>query len=114
MAVRPVKSATTPQISSFAAAETARRTHEGCIRELQDLPASSLRVIAGIELAAGVETPVAHRLGRVPLWVGVSAVRNASTSGHVEEVRSGGNRSQTVILKASGWGATITVDVVAL
>jgi hypothetical protein len=47
-----VRSPVTPQISSFAAAEATRRVVEACIREIQDLPASSMRIISGVELAA--------------------------------------------------------------
>ena len=106
-----MRSPSSPQVSSFAAAETTRRTHEACILELQ---ASGPRVIADVELADGVERPIAHKLGRKPVFVTTSPPRGASTSGRIEEVRSGSyDRAQVVVLKATGWGATITVDVEA-
>lgn len=101
----------TPQISSFAAAETARRAHEECILEIQRQPGVGARVIAGVELADGVERPIAHKLGRAPVFVRESCPRGAFSTGRVEEIRSTNDRAQTIILKATGWGGTITVDV---
>jgi hypothetical protein len=110
-----VRSPVTPQISSFAAAEATRRVVEACIREIQDLPASSMRIISGVELADGVATPVAHKLGRAPAWVQASVARSASSTGRIVETRSGSyDRSQVVVLTATGHGATITVDVCVL
>lgn len=45
-------------------AERARQNHADRIRELQGIPIVGGKVIEGIELAAGVTTPVAHGLGR--------------------------------------------------
>lgn len=91
-----------------------RRSHEEAIRTLQTVPAASLKVIGPIELADGVETHVAHGLGRAPAWVSPSAVRGPSTSGHIEELRAGVDRSRVIVLKASGYGATVTVEVAVL
>lgn len=102
-----------PQISSFAAAETTRRTLEACIVEIQSSPALGSRIIANVELADGVETTIAHKLGRVPRFVRESCPRNAVTTGRVVEVRGAHDRSQVVVLKATGYGATIIVDVEA-
>ena len=110
-----MKNPRTPQISSFAAAETTRRAIEDCVLELQLVPAASMRIVKDVTLADGVVTPVAHRLGRAPVWVRESCPRGASTTGRVEEIRNGThNRDQIVALKATGWGATITVDLAVM
>lgn len=97
------------------ATERVRQELVAAVRELQTLPASSLRVIRDVVLVDGAETPVAHGLGRPASWVKESCPRNASTTGRVEEVRTGtGDRSKVVVLKATGWGAPITVDVCVL
>lgn len=98
-----------------AKAEAVRRDHQRAIEELQSLPAATLRVIQGIELADATAVAVPHGLGRPPLWVKASDPRNPSTSGRIEEVRSSStDRSKYVTLMASGWGATITVDVAVI
>ncbi len=106
-----LRSPITAQIVSFEDADRSRRALEESVRELQDLPASSTRIIAGVELADGVERPIAHKLGRAPLFVRSSDPRGAVSTGRIEEIRGGYDRSQFVALKATGWGATITVDV---
>ena len=91
--------------------ERMRLEHEDKIVELQKLPASSLRVIANVTLADGILTPIPHGLGRA-VYVLVSPPRGATSSGRIEEVRDGTyDRTKYVALKATGWGATITVDV---
>ena len=95
-------------------AEEARRVLVEAVRELQALPASALTVIPNVSLADGVLVPVAHRLGRAPLFVQCSLPRGAVTPGAVEEVRDGTDRTRVVMLRASGYGATITADVVVL
>lgn len=93
-------------------AERVRRSHEEKIRELQTSPAIGLRVIPDVRLPDSVATTIAHGLGRIPQWVRESCPRGATSSGRVEEVRDGSaDRRHFVILKATGWGATITVDV---
>lgn len=94
------------------ASERVRRNHEERIVELQRLPGASLTAIQDVELEDGVETPVAHGLGRKPLMVFVSPPRGPSTTGMVVEVRGAPHdRSKVVVLKASGFGATVYVDV---
>ncbi len=110
-----MKTPTSPKVESFEAAEAARRTHEDAIRELQDLPAASLRVISNIELADGVVTTVAHKLGRAPIWVGPSAPRNAASTGRLMEYRAAEyDRTKVVALQAVGFGATIVIDLAVL
>ncbi len=83
------------------------------IRELQTVPFIGARVISNVELEDGVETLIPHSLGRPPRWVRESSPRGAVSTGRVEEVRTGThNRSTHFVLKATGWGATITLDVV--
>lgn len=100
----------TPRLEGSA--EVVRREHERAIRELQALPTADVAIISDISLVDGVETPVAHRLGRLPRMLSVSPPRGASSTGRIEEVRTG-DRTQVVTLKATGWGATITVDIEA-
>lgn len=95
-------------------ADIARREHERKIVELQQAPATGMRLVAGVSLADGIATPVAHGLGR-PATVLVSPPRGPSSSGRIEEVRDGSqDRNKYVVLKATGWGATIVVDLAVL
>lgn len=105
----------TPRLAD-SDAERVRRAHEERIVELQRQPAMELSVIRDIELANGVVTAVPHSLGRPPVWAQASLVRGApSTSGRIEDIRSTTfSRSQYVVLKATGWGVTITVDLAVL
>ena len=81
------------------------------VRELQALPHTSERVIKNKELVDGKVTPIAHGLGR-PVYVFVSPPRGAVATGRIEEIRDGAHDlNKFVVLKASGWGATITVDL---
>jgi hypothetical protein len=110
-----MRSPNTPRVESLPAAEQARRVHEECILELQKQPATGLRVLEDVALADATETPIAHKLGRKPLWVQASCVRGALNAGRIEEVRSGSyDRTRVVVLKATGFGATVTVEVVVL
>ena len=90
------------------------RDHAAKINELAKQPFVGAKVIADVEFADGIETPVAHGLGRVPTYVRESCPRGALANGWIVEVRdpsSPVDRSKYVVLKASGYGATITVDV---
>lgn len=103
----------TPVLSDEAA-EQVRREHDRAIRELQRLPLADAVVINDVSLASGVDTPVSHKLGRKPRMVYVSPPRGPSSTGRIEEMRTGLGalqRDQVVVLKATGWGATIAVDV---
>jgi hypothetical protein len=85
------------------------------VDRLAALPAAGAVVVADVELADGKETPVPHGLGRPARWARESCVRGASSTGRVEEVRSDAyDRAQFVVLKATGWGATITCDLAVL
>jgi hypothetical protein len=107
-----MRSPHSPQVSSFAAAEAHRRVTEECLREIQISPGARSRVLADVVLADGIVTPVAHKLGRTPIWVKESCVRGAVATGRVEEVRDGSHdRTRVVALRAVGYGGPITVDV---
>lgn len=96
-------------------AEEARRAIVQKVVELQKLPFASAHIVEDVELANGVETTVAHRLGRRPVFVRESCVRGAVTVGMVQEVPSTTlDRAKAVVLKASGYGATVTCSVVFL
>ena len=72
------------------------------------------RVQVEVALPDGQIVPVAHRLGRAPAWVGVSVPRGPVSAGYVEEVRDSADRARVVALRATGYGATITVDLAVL
>jgi hypothetical protein len=95
-------------------AERVRRSHEECIRELQGLPAAGLTIVKDVALANATLVLVPHRLGRVPSFVACSPPRGASSSGRIEEVRDNVDRSKIAAFKTTGYGATVTVDVVVL
>lgn len=96
-------------------AEIVRLEHERKIVEMQKLPAAALVPLGSLELADGIERPIPHPLGR-RAFVWHSPPRGAVTSGRIEEVRASGgpDPAKYVVLKATGWGATITVDVAVL
>lgn len=88
------------------------RDHARRIDDLGKLPASGMRVIRDVELADGVETPIAHGLGRRATYVRESSPRGAVATGRIEEVRTSDyDADKFVVLKASGWGAAVTIDV---
>ena len=99
---------------SDPAADAVRQEHATAIGELQSSPLLAARVIPDVSLLSGIETPVPHGLGRAPVFLSVSPPRGASTSGRIEEIRTTGgalDRKKFVTLLATGWGATIYVDV---
>jgi len=94
-----------------------RRNFADAIAELQKLPMASAKVISGVELASGVDTLVPHGLGRAPIMHWPSSVRAAGgvpSAGVIEEYRDGVDRTRYIKLRASGYGATITVDLVVM
>ena len=89
--------------------------HKATIDKIAEQPGVGLAVLSDVELLDGIETPVPHKLGKAPSAVTVTAVRGALLVGSVSDVRTGTyDRAQYVTLKASGYGATITVDVVVV
>ncbi len=94
-------------------AERANVNHEDRIDELQGLPFASARIVRDVSLADTIGTLVAHGLGRVPQWLGVSVVRGATATGRIVESRAGTHdRTKFTLLTATGHGATISIDLV--
>lgn len=91
-------------------ADDVRRNQEARMRALEDL--SDRELVEGVALADGVETRVPHRLGKKPRLVLVSAVRGAAAPGYINELRDGSaDRTKAIVLVATDYGATVTVDV---
>lgn len=102
-------------ISRLDDAERVRRSHAEAIVELQRVPLVGAIILASIELEDGAETPIAHRLGRVPRFVTASLVRGAVTTGRIDDIRTTSyDRSRFLVLQANGYGATITVDLMVV
>lgn len=101
--------------------EEVRRSHHDAIVELQKLPFAGAVVITGIKLLDGVLVPVAHGLGRRPIFVRESIVRPLDSaspilaSGRIVEDRTtGGDLKNVIVLKATGFGANVLVDLVVV
>jgi hypothetical protein len=95
-------------------AERVRRSHHDAISELQRLPLAGARIIRDVTLADSTWTPIAHGMGR-PVFVFVSPPRGAVTTGRIAESRDGTvDRAKFVQLAATGWGATVTVDLLVV
>lgn len=92
--------------------ERARRNLDDRVTELQGLPFADATIISNISLADAQPTRVPHGLGRVAKWIGPSCVRGATATGRIVETRDGSPDATT--LTATGWGATITIDLVVL
>lgn len=90
--------------------EQVRLNTDERIRELQRTPAAGLVVISGVELADGVATKIVHRLGRRPLLAFPSFVRGAISTGRIDQDDSK-DPGTYFVLTASGFGATITIDI---
>lgn len=98
-----------------ANADRVRRHHDQQIGELQALPATAIKVISNIDLPDGVETPIPHGLGRPATWHKESTIRNPAGNGVIQEVRGGSyDRSKVIVLKATSYAATITIDLMVM
>lgn len=81
------------------------------IREL-----AGVRIVQGIlkediDLADGTEVQITHGLGRPARWL-VCRLLNPSSTGRIEEIVSSTvDRSSVLTLKATGYTATIAVDL---
>jgi hypothetical protein len=92
--------------------EQVRRNHADAIGELQRLAVDTTpQLLTDVELADGVATLIAHRLGHAPRWVRESCPRGAATPGVVTEIRDGIDRTKFICVQADGFGATIAVDI---
>lgn len=69
------------------------------------------RLIRGLSMGAGVDVDIVHQLGRAPVgWIVVDLVGPAAT-GRFER-RDGVVDAKSILrLRATGWGATITVSL---
>ncbi len=92
--------------------ERVRRRHAEQIAELQSLPFAAARKIA-VTLVDGIATAVNHGLGREPKFIVPSVIRGAVSAGYIVETLVG-DRAQQVTLTANGYGATITLDLMAM
>ncbi len=96
--------------------ERAIEDHRKTIDKVAAQPGVGLAVLPDVVLLDGIATPVPHKMGKAPSAVSITAVRGQLTAGVVEDVRSasGFDRGKFITLKASGYGATITVDVLVV
>jgi len=91
------------------------RDHHRLLVELLALVMAGARIVPDVVLADATDTTVAHGLGRPARWVQASCARNGTTGGTVLEVRSGTvDRNEFVVLRAVGFGATVTLDLLVL
>ena len=93
--------------------ERALRDVRQAVDDLRSIPAAAARIISGVALADGIATPVAHKLGRVPSIVLVSRPRGGIAAGRIDEIDTDPSYDATkyVVLKATGYGATVTVTI---
>jgi hypothetical protein len=101
---------------SDATAERVRRSHAEAITEIQDLPATSIRCIPNVELPNAVGVQVPHRTGKkVRCWT--SPPRGGGAGGGIFDFGATtpagrpNDQTQFVCLFATGFGATVVVDV---
>lgn len=100
----------TPELEGDA--ELVRLEHERKIVELQKMPASATKHIRDVVLADGTSTPIAHGLGRRPVFWTASGLRGATAAGFILDVRDGSyDLTKYLVLEANDYGATITVDL---
>lgn len=86
------------------------------VNQLIDSPLSKAYILPDVTLDDGVETIVAHSLGRRPLAVIPCNVRGADTAetgGRIDKIPAK-DESRTVTLYAIGHGASVTVDLLIL
>lgn len=105
----------TPRLGAYlpdVAEERARRVHEQRIDQLQKAPLAQARLLRDVLLTNGVNTAVAHGLGR-RASVFLSQPREfSSTIGTITEQRVDDiDPRRFVVLRATGWGGSSTVLV---
>ena len=97
----------------IAEVELVRLSHATSIAELQSAPFAGGVILPNVVLVDSTPTTIAHGLGRLPSYVSPSPPRGGSSNGSIQEIRDGTqDRTKVVVLEATGWGATVTVDVV--
>lgn len=90
-------------------AEQVRQNVNGRLKELGDR--NEVVDLGEVSLPDSKVVRVGHQLGRYPKMVVWSPPRGAATPGLLEEVRDGIDRSKFVGLRATGFGATVRVDI---
>lgn len=90
-------------------AEQVRLNIEDRLRELDRR--SEVSPLGEVALPDSKVIRIGHQLGRYPKLVICSPPRGATTPGLLEEVRDGIDRAKFVGLRATGFGATVRVDV---
>lgn len=93
-------------------AERARRNHHDALLELQRIVISREN-IRTVTLPEGQSVKVQHKLGRAPIMVIPGTVRGAVACGRIDEVLTE-DRSKQIILRAIGYGADITAEVLVI
>lgn len=101
--------------STPAEIAAAIRNLRDAVVEWQRHPLASAQFIRDVELTDAAQTPIAHNLGR-PATVFVSQPKNAATAGIIDDIThyNAFDRRKFVTLVASGFGATITVDLIVV
>lgn len=104
-----------PRIVNDPESDRVLRDHARCITDLQKLIAAGARVIADVVFADATDTPITHKLGREPLVVIPGAPRGTGlTGGAIYEVLTTQDRRDIIVLRATGYGASVTADVLVL
>lgn len=93
-------------------AERARRNHHDALLELQRVVISREN-IKTVTFPEGQDVKVAHKLGRAPIMIIPGTVRGAVACGRIDEVLTE-DRSKLIILRATGFGADITAEVLVI
>lgn len=92
-------------------AERVRRSHAGCILELQTVPIVGGKLVRDVRFEDGVAVPIAHSLGRRATYH-LSPARSAVTAGAFLDSSSAVyDPEKFVVVRAEGFGATVTADV---
>jgi predicted phosphohydrolase len=93
-------------------AERSRRNHHDALLELQRITISRDN-IRTVTLVEGADTKVAHKLGKAPTMVIYSPIRGAVAAGRIDEVLTD-DRSKQIVLRAIGFGADVTLEVLVI
>jgi hypothetical protein len=80
------------------------------IEQLSDRPDADCVIVENVQLVDGQAKLIAHGLDRA--WRGwtICNLEGPSSTGRIEHVK-GENKTKFLQLKATGWGATITINV---
>lgn len=104
-------------------AEVVRRSTAEAITELQTLPIAGAIFIPDVVLPDATDVRVSHKLGRAPRFVSESTVREVTaiaSAGIIVDLGTEDtagrpiNRANQIVLRASGYGATIVVNVMVV